>query len=149
MSEQQVITTQIRSRYEDDSRLPHPTEIAIDARAQTVTLRGTVGSPKERKAAVEIAESVPGVRRVVEDLHVDLRDDYIDQEIRGAALQALIDAPDVRADLVDAKVSGAWVTLTGEVRHQDESTAAFDAVSRLSGIGGITNKIAVVAPAGQ
>jgi osmotically-inducible protein OsmY len=35
-------------------------------------------------------------------------------------------------------------TLKGQVRHQDESDAAFEDVSGLEGVGGITNEIKVV-----
>jgi hypothetical protein len=36
------------------------------------------------------------------------------------------------------------LTVKGEVKHQSQSDAAFDAVRRLRGIGGITNKIVVI-----
>ena len=47
-------------------------------------------------------------------------------------------------DWVDVKVTADWVTLTGEVKHQSDSDAAFAAVSRLAGVGGITNEIKVI-----
>jgi len=36
------------------------------------------------------------------------------------------------------------VTLHGEVKHQDESDAAFEDVSKVEGVGGVTNAIRVV-----
>ena len=42
------------------------------------------------------------------------------------------------------KVTAGWVTLTGEVKHQSDGDAAFAAVSRLAGVGGITNEIKVI-----
>jgi osmotically-inducible protein OsmY len=48
------------------------------------------------------------------------------------------------AEHVDVTVHDGWLTLKGEVRHQTDSDAAFDAVSRLPGIGGITNEVKVV-----
>lgn len=73
-----------------------------------------------------------------------MRDDWEDDEIRGAALQALASDPDVPDDRIEVTVADAWLTLNGEVKHQDESNAAFNAASAVQGLGGITNGIAVV-----
>jgi osmotically-inducible protein OsmY len=149
MSSNTSITAEIRSRYDADPRILYPAEIALEERDGTVTLRGTVGDFRQRHAAAKIAGEVRGVRRVEDDLTVDLRDHWDDEQLRGAALQALIDDDDVPADQIDATVSSAWLTLSGEVKHQSQSNAAFEAVAGLPGMGGITNKIRVVAPAGR
>jgi osmotically-inducible protein OsmY len=44
---------------------------------------------------------------------------------------------------VDACSRGEAVA-KGEVKHQSENDAAFEAVSRLPGVGGITNEIKVI-----
>ena len=149
MSTNTSITGEIRSRYEADPRILYPAEIALEERNGTVTLRGTVGDFRQRHTAAKIAEKVRGVRHVEDDLTVDLRDRWDDEQLRGAALQALIDDDDVPTDRIDAKVSSAWLTLSGEVKHQSQSNAAFEAVAGLPGVGGITNKIRVVAAAGR
>lgn len=41
------------------------------------------------------------------------------------------------------------VTLKGQVAHQYHSDAAFDAVFRLPGVGGVTNEIKVVTAGGH
>ena len=64
--------------------------------------------------------------------------------VRGAALQALVSNDRVSADRIEATVANGWLTMKGEVKHQSQSDAAFDAVRRLPGIGGITNKIVVI-----
>ena len=103
-----------------------------------------MGNFQQRRAAVEIAKSVAGVRDVEDQLSVDLRDRWQDGEVRGAALQALMSNADVPADRVDVHVADGWVTLKGEVKHQSESDAAFETVSGLPGVGGITNEIKVI-----
>jgi osmotically-inducible protein OsmY len=138
------ISEETRATLESDARVVHPAGIAVSSRAGTVTLRGTVGSPHQRRAAVEIAKSVSGVREVEDELWVDVRDRWQDGEVRGAALQALMSNADVPADRVDVRVADGWLTLKGEVKHQSESDAAFEAVSRLPGVGGITNEIKVI-----
>jgi osmotically-inducible protein OsmY len=142
MPNEQVID-QIRARYANDPRIQHAAELAVTERAGTVTLRGTVRSPNQRRLAVEIARSVRGVRAVSDDLSIDPRDSWRDDELRGVALQALMSSPDVPHEEIDATVANGWLTLTGRVKRQSESNAAFEAVSGVGGLGGITNKIEV------
>ena len=89
MSSESTITDEIRARYVRDPRLRHPTEVAVSERNGTVTLRGTVSSFRQHQAAVEIAKSVTGVGVVQDQLFVDPRDHWEDEELKGAALQAL------------------------------------------------------------
>jgi osmotically-inducible protein OsmY len=134
----------IRSTLQRDERLPHATEVAVSERQGTVTLRGSVGTFLQRRAAVRIARSVYGVVAVDDELWVDPRDRWRDNEIRGAALQALTSNEQVPAERIDVAVDEGWLTLKGEVKHQYETDAAFEAVSRLPGVGGIINEIKVI-----
>jgi osmotically-inducible protein OsmY len=149
MSQQSIIGEEIRAAYTRDPRIPHPGEIAVAEQAGTVMLRGSVGSPHQRHAAAEIARSVRGVRNVENEITIDIHDHWDDDQLKGQALQALIAAGDAPADRITVDVDSAWVTLRGTVRHQAESNAAFAAISALPGVGGITNKITVVAPGGH
>jgi len=144
MQDDMSIREETRATLESDARVAHPARIAVSSRAGTVTLRGTVSNFQQRRAAVEIAKSVSGVRDVTDELSVDLRDRWQDGEVRGAALQALMSNAGVPADRVDVRVADGWLTLKGEVKHQSENDAAFEAVSRLPGVGGITNEIKVI-----
>lgn len=144
MPNNKIIIEEIQARLVRDERIPHPAEIAISEQAGTVTLRGSVGSPHQRRAVVEIARSTRRVRQVEDQLSVDLRDRWQDDEVRGRALQALMSSAQVPADRVDVRVANGWLTLTGEVRHQHENNAAYEAVCELPGIGGITNEIKVI-----
>jgi osmotically-inducible protein OsmY len=144
----EMIIDQVRAALESDPRVPHPIEVAVSEQGGTVTLRGSVGSFHQRHAAVQIAKSVRGVRHVEDELSVDLRDHWEDDEIRGAALQALSADPDVPDNQIDVNVDSGWLTLKGEVKHQSDSNAAFEVASQIPGIGGITNTIRVVTPGG-
>ena len=137
------IDDEVRAAIDHDPRIPHTGEVAVFERDGVVTLRGSVGSFRQRRAAAQIARSVPGVRDVVDELRIDLQDRFEDDQIRGAALQALIWDPDVPDERIDVTVKNGWLTLKGDVRHQHESDAAFEDVSRLRGVGGITNEIRV------
>jgi osmotically-inducible protein OsmY len=144
MPDDTSIREETRATLEGDARVAHAARIAVSSRAGTVTLRGTVTTFQQRRAAVEIAKSVSGVRDVEDQLSVDLRDRWEDGEVRGAALQALMSNADVPQDRVDVRFADGWLTLKGEVKHQSESDAAFETVSRLPGVGGITNEIKVI-----
>jgi osmotically-inducible protein OsmY len=71
MSNDNLITDEIRATLARDDRIPHPAEVAISERDGTVTLRGSVGTPHRRRTIVEIARAVPGVRAVEDELRVD------------------------------------------------------------------------------
>jgi len=144
MSNENLITDEIRATLERDDRIPHPAEVAVSERHGTVTLRGSVGTPHQRRAIVTIARAVPGVLAVEDELGVDPRDRWQDNEVRGAALQALMSKDAVPADRIDVTVSNGWLTLKGEVKHQHETDAAFETVSAVPGVGGITNEIKVI-----
>jgi osmotically-inducible protein OsmY len=74
MSDENLITDEIRATLERDDRVPHPAEVAVSERHGTVTLRGSVGSLHQRRAIAEIARAVPGVLAVEDDLRLDPRD---------------------------------------------------------------------------
>jgi osmotically-inducible protein OsmY len=131
-----------------DPRIPDSLEIAVEADGGAVTLRGTVESFSQRRAAADDARKVGGVYDVYNELKVSLTgaDRRDDDEIRGIALQFLIWDVDVPSDSVDVKVSDGWVTLTGNVSYQFESNAAYEDVAGLFGVFGVTNEIRVVNP---
>jgi len=144
MCSENLMTNEIRAMLERDDRIPHPTEVAVSERHGTVTLRGSVGSFHQRRAAVKIARSIRGVLTVEDELCVDPRDRWQDNELRGAALQALMSNPEIPAHQIDVAVTSGWLTLKGEVKHQYENGTAYDEVRRLPGVGGITNEIKVI-----
>ncbi len=139
-----TIVKQVRDSYVRDQRIRHAAEIAVSERRGNVTLRGTLGSLNQIRAAVQIAKAVPGVDAVHNELALDPQDRWQDGEIRGAALQALMANDRVPADHVEVHVRDGWLTLMGEVRHQKASDAAFETASRIKGVGSITNEITVV-----
>ncbi len=131
-----------------DPRIPDPIEIAVSADGDTITLRGTVESFRQRRAAVEDARDVDGAFAVDDQLKVSLlgSDRREDDEIRGNALQFLTWDVEVPTDLIDVKVQEGWVTLKGDVNYQFESDAAYDDVASMYGVYGITNEIRVTNP---
>jgi osmotically-inducible protein OsmY len=126
-----------------DPRIPDSSEIAVAVEDGIATLRGTVESFGQRRAAAADASKIDGVFEVDDQLKVSLLDMREDDEIRGAALQTLVWDSEVPTESVDVKVSEGWVTLKGNVSYQFESDAAFDDVASMQGVLGITNAIKV------
>ena len=143
-----TIEDEIRSALQLDPRIPNSDEIAVASQDGTVTLRGTVGSFAQRRAAVKDAKSVDGVYDVDDELQVRLLDEARreDADIRGIALQILMWDIEVPSESVDVKVDEGWITLKGTVTYQFESDAAYEDVASLYGVYGITNEIKVVTP---
>jgi osmotically-inducible protein OsmY len=130
-----------------DPRIPDAIEIAVSADGGIVTLRGTVETFSQRRAATQDARKVEDVYEVDDQLKVNLigADRREDDEIR-VALQALIWDTEVPSDAVDVAVHDGWVTLKGDVSYQFESDAAYDDVASLYGVYGVTNEIKVNEP---
>jgi osmotically-inducible protein OsmY len=136
------------SSLELDPRIPESLEIAVGATDGVVTLRGTIESFGQHRAAVGDARGTLGVYDVIDQLRVSLLGSNVrdDDEIRGAALQILIWDAEVPAESVDVKVQAGWVTLTGRVDYQFQSNAAFEDVASLYGVFGVNNNIRVSTP---
>ena len=140
------VTRDVRAELAQDPRLPYADEIAVETFGETVTLRGTVGSFAQQRAAVADARRTRGVVDVYDELQVRLLGDdrREDAEIRGAALQRLVWDSEIPGDYLDARVDDGWVTLKGDVDFQFQSDLAFDDVAGLQGVTGVTNEIRVV-----
>jgi osmotically-inducible protein OsmY len=121
--------------------------IAVSATAGTVTLRGTVGSLREKREAKNAAQRVIGVLDVDNQLKVRLMDDLgrIDADIRGDVLQALM-LDSLVPGTVDAKVLDGEVTLTGTVDWQYQRDEADFVASNIVGALDVFNKIEIRNP---
>jgi osmotically-inducible protein OsmY len=139
------IEADVRAAIANDPHVPYADEIGIESYDGFVTLRGTVGTFGQERAAVADTRRTRGVIDVSDELEVRLLDSdrRIDAEIRGAALQRLLDDPMLDADYLDVRVKDGWVTLTGDADRQFQSDKAFDHMTSVRGVTGVTNKIRV------
>jgi osmotically-inducible protein OsmY len=108
--------------------------IAVSADEGKITLRGTVGSLREKREAQKAARRVFGVTSVDNQLKVRLLTDQrrSDAELRGDVLQALMLDSLVPAT-VDAKVADGFVTLTGTADWQYQRDEAEYVTSNIVG----------------
>jgi osmotically-inducible protein OsmY len=110
------------------------TAIAVSADDGSITMRGTVGSLREKREAKKAAERVFGVISVDNQLQVKLMNDdkRADAEVRGDVLQALM-LDSIVPNTVDAKVSDGFVTLTGSANWQYQRDEAEFVASNIVG----------------
>jgi len=121
--------------------------IAISADDGVVTLRGTVGSFREKREAKQDAERVYGVENVNNELQVRIlegnrRDDA---DLRGDVLRALM-LDTLVPPTIDAKVNDGWVILTGSAEWQFQRDEAEFIAANVLGVAGMINQIELMAP---
>jgi osmotically-inducible protein OsmY len=121
--------------------------IAVSADDGVVTLRGTVGSFREKREAKQDAQRVHGVKDVKNELDVRIltEDRRDDADLRGDVLRALVLDSLVPAT-IEAKVDDGWVTLTGTANWQFERDEAEFVGGNIAGVVGVENEIELVAP---
>jgi len=116
--------------------------IAVSADDGAVTLRGTVGSFREKREAGKAAARVYGVTEVSNELQVRMLDSSrrYDADLRGDVLQALM-LDSLVPMTVDAKVRDGVVTLTGTAQWQYQRDEAEFLTASVPGVSGIDNDI--------
>lgn len=121
--------------------------IAVVADDGVVTLRGTVGTYREKREANRAAERVYGVRRVENELQVRLMTNGTrkDADLRGDILRALaLDA--LVPSTVDAKVENGYVTLTGNADWQYQREEAEFVAANIRGVADVWDDIELTPP---
>jgi osmotically-inducible protein OsmY len=123
------------------------TAIAVSADDGRITLRGTVGSLREKREAKNAAERVFGVISVDNQLQVRLMNDAkrADAELRGDVLQALM-LDGLVPKTVDAKVQDGFVTLTGTANWQYQRDEAEFIASNIVGALDVLDEIELQYP---
>lgn len=116
--------------------------VAVSADGGKVTLRGTVGSFREKREAKRAAQRVYGVTDVEDDLDVRILTENRreDADLRGAVLQALtLDAFVPKS--IDAAVKDGMVTLTGTAEWQYQRDEAEFVAGNMIGVIGVEDDI--------
>jgi osmotically-inducible protein OsmY len=121
--------------------------IAVSAQDGVVTLRGTVGSYRERREATKAVKRVYGTKRVENELEVKLlnEDRMADADLRGAVLQALM-LNAIVPPTVDAKVDDGTVALSGIADFQFERDEAEYVADNIRGVVWVDDEIELAVP---
>ena len=122
--------------------------IGVVVDKNVVTLTGHVNSYAEKLAAIAAARRVKGVHAIAEIIEVrySYQNKTADDQIAKRACDILNWDVLVSTNAVDVLVQDGWVTLSGNVNWYYEKISAEDDVRKLSGVRGVTNKIAIRPP---
>ncbi|MFC2022926.1 BON domain-containing protein [Chloroflexota bacterium] len=120
-------------------------DIGVGVTDGVVTLSGYVDSLYKKWAAERAAARVFGVRAVAEEIQVRLPGSFkrSDEDIGGAAANALEWNVSVPHERVKVKVQDGVVTLSGEVDWWYQKDAVEDAMRKLVGIVSLNNYITI------
>jgi osmotically-inducible protein OsmY len=146
MSVDTDLTADVSDELFWDPRLDS-TAVAATADDGKVTLRGTVGSLREKREAKKAAERVFGVISVDNQLQVKLMNDdrRADADLRGDVLQALM-LDSLVPKTIDAKVDDGFVTLSGTANWQYQRDEADFVASNIVGALDVFNEIELKHP---
>jgi len=127
-----------------DSRIDW-TNINVEVNGGVATLTGTVPTYLQKLEAQTAAHRVVGILDVANDIAVKPVDRFArtDTQIASAVRSALEWDALVRDESILSTVSNGWVILDGEVDYWRELGDAEDAIRRLAGVVGVTNRLTV------
>ena len=116
--------------------------IDVSTKDGVVTLSGSVYNILARDKATEIAESIKGVRSVVNEIAVKpvFRSD---EEIRGDVMDALATDPATDSYLISVTVNDGDVTLAGKVDSYGEKRLCNEVAEGVRGVKKVTDQIRV------
>jgi osmotically-inducible protein OsmY len=130
-------------RWEPSVNAAH---IGVEVSDGVVTLAGHVASYTEKLAAERAAQRVAGVKALAVEMDVKLSGSMAqrtDADIAQSVENVLQWATYFPSDTIKVKVEGGWITLSGTVEWEYQRHTVNDAIRLLSGVTGITNKIAI------
>jgi osmotically-inducible protein OsmY len=121
--------------------------IAVSASDGVVTLRGTVGSFRQKREAKQDAERVFGVTSVNNELQVRVLDQHRrdDADLRGAVLQALT-LDSLVPSTIDVKADSGSITLSGTANWQYQRDEAEFISANILGVVDVDNEVEIIAP---
>jgi osmotically-inducible protein OsmY len=121
------------------------TDIAIAVKDGVVTLTGFVRSFRQRRTAEQDVKRVRGVLAIVNDIAVRLPIIHRrpDPEIARNAVEALKNELPLSWEKIKVIVENSQLRLEGRVEWDYQRRRAEEAVSRVRGVGGVTNDIEI------
>jgi osmotically-inducible protein OsmY len=120
--------------------------IGVVVEKNVVTLTGHVNSYAEKLAAIAAVRRIKGVHAIAENIEVryPYQNRTADDQIAKRAVDIIGWDVHIPSGVVDVLVQdNGWVTLSGTVDWYYQRRAAEDDVRKLSGVRGVTNKIAI------
>ncbi len=118
--------------------------IDIDTKAGIVTLSGSVANLLSKERALMNAETIKGVRSVIDQLVVMPSGVFTDQQIQQDVVEALTKNPAVDASSLKISVTDGVVTVNGQVDSWPSRELVVEAAKGVKGAKKIVNQMRVV-----
>ena len=145
MVDDSTITTRVNHEMMKD-KIVKARQIDVDTIDGHVTLTGAVATTNEAKRATQIAQNVPGVKSVSNNIQIGQRSfgDVWDDNVLSNKIKAkLIAEPEVRSLNIDVDVYLGVVTLTGVVSSKYQRDRALDISRKTDGVIKVIDNIKV------
>ncbi|MGF1526448.1 MAG: BON domain-containing protein, partial [Candidatus Competibacterales bacterium] len=133
-----TVTQQLQ---EDPGVRPRAIEVVVDE--GIVTLRGQVDSLLAAARAVRLAETLKGVRAVVDRLTISPDNPRRGEALRQRVAQALADSPYLEAHQIDVAVDGSRVTLEGTADSWQQKQLIGYLAKGVGGVTALDNRVAI------
>lgn len=140
MMTDQSVSDAVEDEILIDTMVPY-NAIDVSSADGVVTLTGTVDNLLAKERAERIAETVKGVRAVVNRIDLEPTSLRSDPEIRSDVTQALLTDPATDSYEVGVNVANGLVTLTGQVDSWQESRLAERVAKGVSGVLAVDNEL--------
>jgi len=145
MVDDSTITSRINTAMVKDS-VVKARQIDVDTVNGNVTLTGVVETPQESRRAVEIADSVAGVKSVRNNLQIGKKNwgDTLNDKWVGSKIKSrLIAEPEIRSLNIDVDVEKGVVTLTGIVGDSHQKKRAIEIARTTEGAVKVVDNLTV------
>lgn len=143
--QEELTDSTIRDAVEDEILFDPAVSLNnIDVAVQNgiVTLTGSVNNLLAQQRAIQLAETVRGVRSVIDRVEVDA-EDRPDSDIESDVREALLQNPATETYEVQVSVDDGTVTLTGTVESWQEKNLAERVAKGVRGVSEIENNIRI------
>ena len=123
-------------------------DVSVKTMKGVITLHGKVASAEEQKAAEEIALTIEGQKKVVNQLTVvptaqrkmvDRQDDQIVTDVK----KAITKEASLKKASIDVRAEKGIVTLTGKAPSLETSVRASEVARRVAGVRAVRNELAL------
>lgn len=131
----------LENKLENAHGIPQATEISVEVENGIVTYFGAIDNMLAKERATRIAESITGVRSVINNLSVT--SERPDQAIQTDVQDALNEDPATEDLDVQVQVQNGQVTLSGEVDSHQEQELAETVVKGVKGVVALHDSINV------
>lgn len=144
MKSDSQLQSDVLEELEWDPRVDHA-DIGVSVVDGVVSLNGWVGSYAEKIAAERAAKRVEGVNAIAEELQIRYASDAktADHEIAKRLLDIFKYNVLIPDEGIQVKVEKGWVSLSGDVEWNYQSTEAAKAASKVSGVFGVSNDLEI------